>query len=127
MKKNKIAIFLLIALISPLMITEANAAATVADMANTLLANIKTLPRFIVTIAYIMGIVCGIQSALKFKEFNESKGQVKVSVPIYYAIGSALLIGVPLTLQTGLDSFGYEKTDYSRKGPSGGANTGSSY
>lgn len=126
MKNNKIAIILFLALASPFMISEANAT-TVADMANTLLDNVKTLPRFIVVVAYIMGIVCGIQSALKFKEFNESKGQVKVSVPIYYAIGSALLIGVPLSLQTGLDSFGYEKTDYSTKGPSGGANTGSSY
>lgn len=112
--KKAIYSILLLAILAPLMITNAEAQ-TVATVANGLIAQIKGLPVFITSISYIMGVVCGVQAALKFKEFNESKGQVKLSVPISYTIGSALLIGVPLTLQTGLDTFGYKKTDYSTK------------
>lgn len=97
------------------LVAEANAASTVADVANTVLSNVKSLPRFLVTIAYVMGCAAGVMAALKFKEHNESKGQIKLMVPIAYTIGAVLLIGVPLALDTGLKTFGYNSTGYSSK------------
>lgn len=51
-------------------------------------------------ISYIIGIALGVKSALKFKEFNESKGQVQLSTPIILAVVAAILLTLPTFLKT---------------------------
>jgi hypothetical protein len=54
--------------------------------------------------AYVMGVGFGIKAALKFKESNESKGQVPMSQAIVLAAVSACLLALPSFLSTGKDS-----------------------
>ena len=46
-------------------------------------------------VAYVVGVGFGIKAALKFKEHNESKGQIPVSQPITLAVVAALLLALP--------------------------------
>lgn len=46
-------------------------------------------------VAYVMGIIFLIKSALKLKEHNETKGQVKLTVPIVFFIAGAIFVTLP--------------------------------
>lgn len=92
-----------------LLSTGANAQ-TVADVANTVKDSVKGIPKLIMYICYIAGVALGVQSALKLKEFTESKGQVKLFIPIAFFIGSVLLISMPQLMTTGMQTFGYTKS-----------------
>jgi len=47
---------------------------------------------------FLIGIGLGAMAALKLKAHNEDPRQVKITVPIVYAIASAMLIGLPAWL-----------------------------
>lgn len=50
-------------------------------------------------ISYIAGVGFGIKAALKFKEHNESKGQIPISQPITLFAVAAMLLALPTILQ----------------------------
>lgn len=107
---NNLKINLGILLLSVLAIPMGANAQTVADVANTIKTNIQGLPSLIGVICYIFGVGCGVMAALKLKEHNETKGQVKMFIPIAYAMGSAFLLAMPTVMNVGLGTFGYSKT-----------------
>jgi len=55
-------------------------------------------------ISYVGGIGFGVKSALKFKEHNESKGQVPISQPITLAVVAAALLALPTMLTVSKES-----------------------
>lgn len=81
------------------------------------LPNMTAMEDVIGTIAYIVGILFVYKSILKFKEHNESKGQVKLSVAILYFIAGGLLLGLPTVISMGRSTIGvnatYDKNPYS--------------
>lgn len=76
-------------------------ATTVADIANEIVDNLEKLPNLMSALSYIFGIVLGIKGVLKFKEHNESKGQVKLGVPIAMVVAASLFIGLPSFISAG--------------------------
>lgn len=111
MNKIKIIGVVFLALVS---ITMGANAQTIADVANSVKGNIQGIPKVISSICYIAGAVLGVQSALKLKEFNESKGQTKLFIPIAFFLGSALLLSLPSVMDVGMGTFGYTKTKTSK-------------
>lgn len=83
--------------------------ATVADIADTVVAEIAGIPDIIAAISYLIGVVCGIKALLKFKEHNESKGQVKISTGIILIVASAFFLGMPVLVKMGYETMGYQK------------------
>lgn len=69
------------------------------------------------TIAYIAGVFFVYKSILKFKENNESKGQVKLSSAILYFIAGGLLLSLPTVVSMGRGTVSvnstYDKNTYS--------------
>ncbi len=121
MKKK---ILLLISLLP--MVALAATDKTVASIANSVSGNLPGLEELMVSMSYIFGIVLGIKGILKLKEHNESKGQVKLVVPIVLVIAAALFLALPSTIETGKKTlgFGSEKRDIR---PTGGSSGGSAY
>ena len=80
---------------------------TVCSIIRDNIQQIADVGEMFYALAYLIGAFCGYKSAIKFKEFNETKGQqVKLVVPMTYLLCCALLVGFPsyqLMLQ---DSFG---------------------
>ena len=64
-------------------------------------------------ISYIAGIYCAINGIIKLKDVNESKGQVKLKIPLTYLICAALFFGLPQLLETGPASLGLTKAESS--------------
>lgn len=79
---------------------------TVADVANTVITSIDGVPDLMAAISYVSGIVCGIKGILKFKENNESKGQVKMTVPIILMAASAIFLSLPTIIKIGTQTIG---------------------
>ena len=50
--------------------------------------------------AYIGGIGFGIRTAMKLKEYNDAKGQVSLSQPLWNGVVAALLIALPSLMNT---------------------------
>lgn len=84
-------------------------AQTIADVGNAILAQIHSVPNLAYGFSYLCGIGLGIKAGLKFKEHHDSQGQIKLHVPILYAIGSALLLTIPTVMNTGISSFGFDQ------------------
>ena len=105
MKKINMLYVLGLAMMMP-MVAEAQ---TVATVANTILGQIKSIPQTIGAISYVCGVFFGVMSAIKLKEHNESKGQVKLTAPIIYIIVSVLLLALPTFMNVGMETFGYDK------------------
>ncbi len=97
---------------------------TVASIANSMLGQLPGLESLMVSMSYIFGIILGIKGILKLKEHNESKGQVKLAVPIVMIIAAALFLALPSTLETGREAVGLNGKGATR---SGGSSGGSSY
>jgi len=98
------------------MITDATAS-TVEAIAYNILSQIKSIPDLLVALAYVSGIALGIKGILKFKENNETKGQVKLTIPIILMVSSALLLALPTLLNVGTESAGYKSSSVKSKQP----------
>lgn len=72
----------------------------VADMAGKITGQMPSLIMAMISITYIGGILAGIKGAIKLKEYNETKGQVKLAIPITYLIMSSFLVSIPSTLDS---------------------------
>lgn len=83
--------------------------ATVATIADNVVNQIDQVPDVFAAASYLLGIVLGIKAMLKFKENNESKGQVKLGIPIVMILASGLFLGLPTVLKMGIDTFGYQQ------------------
>ncbi len=79
---------------------------TVASIANSMMGQLPGLEELMAGMSYIFGIIFGIKAILKFKEHNESKGQVKLAVPIAMVVAAALFLALPSTLKIGTDTLG---------------------
>jgi hypothetical protein len=110
MKKNKMLIGVLSVL---LLLPFASEAQTVATVANSVLNNIKSVPQLIGSISYVCGVALGVMSLLKFKEHNETKGQVKITSGIIYLLCSIILLSLPTVMNVGMETFGYDKAGQS--------------
>ncbi len=97
---------------------------TVASIANSVAGNLPGLEDVMVSMSYIFGIVLGIKGILKLKEHNESKGQVKLGVPIVLIVAAALFLALPSTIETGKKTLGF--TGATRDIRSGGGSSGGS-
>ena len=81
---------------------------TVATIADGLIPQIKNVIPVVYILSYIAGLVFGIKGALKLKESNESKGQVKLSSAIIYFIAAAMFLGLPTLVNTGVEFIGFD-------------------
>lgn len=81
-----------------------------------LLPHMTASEDLISTIAYIVGIVFVYKSIVKFKENNESKGQVKLTWAILYFVAGGLLLGLPTVIKAGRETISikgtYDKNTY---------------
>jgi Ca2+/Na+ antiporter len=96
-----------------LLLPFASEAQTVATVANSVLNNIKSVPQLIGSISYVCGVALGVMSLLKFKEHNETKGQVKITSGIIYLLCSIILLSLPTVMNVGMETFGYDKAGQS--------------
>lgn len=80
---------------------------TVATIADHVVTEIDGIPDLFAAFSYVCGIILGIKALLKFKEHNESKGQVKISAAILYFVAAGLFLGLPTLLNIGYDTMGY--------------------
>jgi hypothetical protein len=71
------------------------ASAQLSTVTTNIIQQFEGLVNVLSGVAYIGGVGFGIKAALKFKEHNETKGQVPLSQPIVMALVAALLIGLP--------------------------------
>lgn len=108
---KKINLFYMVGLLALLPMTVE--AQTVATVANTVLDQIHSIPKVIGGICYVAGVWLGVVAALKFKEHNESKGQIKITAPIIYTVAAVLLLSLPTFLNVGIETFGYDKASQS--------------
>jgi hypothetical protein len=83
--------------------------ATVATIADNVVGQIDQVPDVFAAISYLLGIILGIKAMFKFKENNETKGQVKLGIPIVMILASGLFLGLPTVLKMGVDTFGYQQ------------------
>jgi uncharacterized membrane protein YdcZ (DUF606 family) len=75
-----------------------------------LLPHMNAVEELIGTIAYIVGLVFIYKAIIKFKEHNESKGQVKISIAILYFIAGGLLLGLPAVINMGQSTISINTT-----------------
>lgn len=84
-------------------------AQTIGDIANTVTEQLHNVPQFLGAIAYVCGIAMVIKGLFKLKEHNESKGQVKLHIPIIWVISGVLLLTLPTLINTGMEAFGFDQ------------------
>lgn len=69
------------------------------------------------TLAYIAGVFFVYKSIIKFKENNESKGQVKLTSAILYFVAGGLLLSLPTVITMGRQTVSvngsYDRNSYS--------------
>ncbi len=80
---------------------------TVATIADNVVTEIDGIPDLFAAFSYVCGIILGIKALLKFKEHNESKGQVKLSTAILFFVAAGMFLGLPTILNIGYDTMGY--------------------
>jgi predicted membrane channel-forming protein YqfA (hemolysin III family) len=112
---KKIIIMILMTIVSSMTFAQQ----TVGSIADNIIDQITDVPTMMASVSYVFGVLLGIKSLLKFKEYNESKGQVKLIIPIMMFVSSALMLGLPSTLKIGvtalsLDKAGQTKNDISK-------------
>lgn len=95
---NKITKSLLAVSVGTLAVATGANAADVNTVTSNMLTQLTGVNDLISAVAYVAGIGFGIKAALKFKEHNETKGQVPLSQPITLAIVAGLLIALPTFL-----------------------------
>lgn len=83
-------------------------AQTVADVVNGLIPQVNNLPGLVGAVCYVAGVGCMVKAALKLKEHSETKGQVKLTVPLAYFIGAGLLLIIPTLVNIGIEATGFD-------------------
>ncbi len=96
--------FLLMILSAPVLAQTTSA--TLGTIADGIVNTVPGILQVMEAGAYIAGIVLGIKGIFKLKEANESKGQVKLSVPIIMIIASVILLALPTAINVGIQGFG---------------------
>lgn len=95
---KKIIILLLLSLTTYAMAGNCD---TVDCMIEGFFPHVEAIRTLISTIAYVLGLVFVLKSLIKFKEHNESKGQVKITVALLYFIAGGLLLTLPTVVKLG--------------------------
>ncbi len=76
-------------------------AANVGQLASGFKSQLPDLAETLAGISYLAGIGFGIKAAMKFKEYNDSKGQqVPLSQPVFHLLVAAMLVALPSVLTT---------------------------
>lgn len=101
MKKILLSIFILLP-----SLVYAQTVAEVSDNVFSQLSGDGGVLQMMEAFAYIMGVLLGVKGALKFKEHNESKGQVKISIPIVLCVASAIFLALPTAINVGYQFLG---------------------
>lgn len=70
----------------------------VGELADRLRGFMGNFADLLTATMFLVGIGLGAMAALKLKAHNEDPRQVKITVPIVYALASAMLIGLPAWL-----------------------------
>jgi heme/copper-type cytochrome/quinol oxidase subunit 2 len=78
--------------------------ATLDCVANGLMPQVAEIINTLGGLSYIFGIVFGIKAAFKLKEHSESKGQVKLNVPIIMLVAAVFFLALPSLLHMGIDT-----------------------
>lgn len=87
------------------MFSEPSQAQTLGDIANAIVqGTLGGVNNLITGGAYLMGVAFGVKAALKLKEHNESEGRTKLSTPLTLGVVSALLLGLPTFLKSGVET-----------------------
>lgn len=84
-------------------------AQTVADVSNNVFNQLSSgggVLSMMEAFAYVMGVFLGVKAALKLKEHNESKGQIKLHVPIILCVASAIFLAMPTAISVGYQFLG---------------------
>lgn len=79
---------------------------TICSMVNSFLPEISGIEPLMFSLSYIFGLTLGIKAAFKLREHNESKGQVKLSVPIMMLIAAAMFLSLPTLMDSGISTLG---------------------
>lgn len=101
--KNFKTIFLLLFFfyIGPALSQEA---ACIADLVPGWVNQLKNVAQILAIISYVVGVFFLIKAIMKIKEHTETKGQVKISVPIFHFAASALLLSLPSIMELGVQA-----------------------
>ena len=94
-------------------------AQTLGDVADGLLNFIPGIIDVVSGLAYISSIGFFIKAALKLKEHTESKGQVKLHIPLIYFLTAVFLFTLPSLIGVGLVTLGLGTAGVAAGGLSG--------
>lgn len=83
------------ALLSSLFVVGSANAETLSSMMQRLTDQMGSISQFAVAVMFVVGVMLGGLSVLKFKEHSDNPGQAKLGKPIGYLIAAAALIGIP--------------------------------
>jgi hypothetical protein len=86
--------------------TFAGSCSTLDCIFNSMVSEVQSIPVLLNYIVYIGALTFAYKGVLKLKEFNESKGQVKITNAILYFLASGLLFGLPKVVQVGRSTVG---------------------
>lgn len=84
-----------LASVGSLLMVEPSLAADITSVSNTVKTQVQSVSDVIGAVSYVAGIGFAVKAALKFKEHNESKGQVPLSQPVTLAVVAAILLMLP--------------------------------
>ena len=79
---------------------------TVDCMIEGFFPHMNAIRDLISTLAYVIGLGLVLKSILKFKEHNESKGQVKLTAALLYFVAGGILLGLPTAIKYGQGTVG---------------------
>ncbi len=79
--------------------TSAGTDAGLGVITGTLKSTATNVTDILSLVSYVAGVAFGIKAILKFKEHNETKGQVPISQPIVLFVVTALLLSLPSILK----------------------------
>lgn len=77
------------------MIAAPASAETLSSMMKRLTDQMSSVAAFAVAVMFVLGVILGGLSILKFKENADNPNQSKMGKPIGYLVASAALIGIP--------------------------------
>lgn len=106
MKKYNL-MFLLMVMSSPVFAQATGA--TLGTIADGIVNTVPGILQVMEAGAYIAGIALGIKGIFKLKEVNESKGQVKLTVPIIMILAAVILLALPTAINVGIQGAGLDR------------------
>lgn len=97
-------LFLLCVFILPSNAIAAASADCIAVLAPGWVGQVKNVVKVFQLVSYVSGIFFGFKAILKFKEHNETKGQVKIAIPFFHIVASAALLALPTLIEIATDA-----------------------